>query len=41
MIVLLIGIAHPFWIGVNRTTFTQDIFTAALSERKVFLTLQR
>jgi hypothetical protein len=35
------GTAHPFWIGVNPTNFTQDIFTAALSERKAFLTLQR
>jgi hypothetical protein len=35
------GTAHAFWIGVNRTTFEQDIYTAALSERKAFLTLQR
>jgi hypothetical protein len=35
------GTAHAFWIGVNRTTFEQDIDTAALSERKAFLTLQR
>jgi hypothetical protein len=35
------GMAHAFWIGVNRTTFEQDIYTAALSERKAFLTLQR
>jgi hypothetical protein len=35
------GVAHPFWIGVNRTDFTQNIYTAALSERKAFLTLQR
>jgi hypothetical protein len=34
------GVAHAFWIGVNRLDFTQNIFTAALSERK-FLTLQR
>jgi hypothetical protein len=34
-------VAHPFWIGVNRTSFAQDIYTAALSERKAFLTLQR
>jgi hypothetical protein len=35
------GVAHAFWIGVNRTNFVQDIYTAALSERKAFLTLQR
>lgn len=35
------GVAHAFWIGVNRTNFEQDIYTAALSERKAFLTLQR
>ena len=35
------GTAHPFWIGVNRTTFAQKIYTAAMSERKAFLTLQR
>jgi hypothetical protein len=35
------GVAHPFWIGVNRTSFAQDIYTAALRERKAFLTLQR
>jgi hypothetical protein len=35
------GTAHAFWIGVNRTTFEQDIYTGALSERKAFLTLQR
>jgi hypothetical protein len=35
------GIAHPFWIGVNSTDFAQDIYTAALSERKAFLTHQR
>jgi hypothetical protein len=35
------GVAHAFWIGVNRVDFGQDIYTAALSERKAFLTLQR
>jgi hypothetical protein len=35
------GVAHAFWIGVNRTNFEQDIYTAALSERKAFLTHQR
>jgi hypothetical protein len=35
------GVAHAFWIGVNRVDFGQDIFTAALSERKALLTLQR
>jgi hypothetical protein len=35
------GVAHPFWIGVNAVNFGQDIYTAALSERKAFLTLQR
>ena len=35
------GMAHAFWIGVNRLDFGQDIYTAALSERKAFLTLQR
>ena len=35
------GIAHAFWIGVNRLDFTQNVFTATLSERKAFLTLQR
>ena len=35
------GVAHPFWIGVDRTSFAQNISTAALSERKAFLTLQR
>jgi hypothetical protein len=35
------GTAHPFWIGVNRTSFAENIYTAALSERKAFLPLQR
>jgi hypothetical protein len=35
------GVAHAFWIGVNAVDFGQDIYTAALSERKAFLTLQR
>jgi hypothetical protein len=35
------GVAHPFWIGVNRTNFAQDIYTAALSEQRAFLTHQR
>ena len=35
------GVAHAFWIGVNRTNFGQDIFSAALSERKAFVTHQR
>ena len=35
------GVAYAFWIGVNRTNFEQDIYTAALSERKAFLTHQR
>jgi len=42
-LLLMIGgfAAHTFWIGVNRTNFEQDIYTAALSERKAFLTHQR
>jgi hypothetical protein len=35
------GVAHAFWIGVNPHDFAQDIYTAALSERKTFLTHQR
>jgi hypothetical protein len=30
------GTAHPFWIGVDPTSFQQEIYTATLSEREAF-----
>jgi hypothetical protein len=30
------GVAHPFWIGINSSSFRQDIFTARLPEHPAF-----
>jgi hypothetical protein len=35
------GAAHAFWIGIDPTTFAQQVWTAALPEHAAFVTLQR